>query len=221
MNSVLQDELNNRQADLDLIIDLTKFLSKQVGTSIEAGNEELLINDELINILKSVIHLMNYNQVESTLTSGIELLYDRFADNCVGYSQLRAPIQKKILSTVHKNSENIYNAVTNDINLNIPKASLKIKKLFNGNITKDTFSEMRRDYGIRVQGGRYGGNAEDLEILRDTRNDLAHGNKSFSSHGRGDSLAEFLRISNNTSLFMASTVITFDDYINNDKYLAE
>lgn len=221
MNSLLRDELENRQTDLDLVINLTKFLQMQVGSSIEGHNDSFEINDDIINILKSVIHLMNYNQVESVLTSGIAQIYDHMADNGVGYKDLNINIQKKILSSIHKNNVNIYKVVTNDINLNISKASLNITKIFNGNVTNKTFTKMKHEYGIRVKEDMHGGNSQDLERLKKTRNDLAHGNKSFSEHGQSDSLDEFLRISYNTSLFMASTVAEFDDYIGNARYLSE
>ncbi|PKG37171.1 MAE_28990/MAE_18760 family HEPN-like nuclease [Psychromonas sp. Urea-02u-13] len=222
MSSGLQEDLDARQDDLDLIIKLTSFLSKQVNSSIKGSNDvELQINDELLDILKSVIHMMNYNQVESTLTLGMEKLYDDFSDNEVGYSQLKPSIQRKVLSAVHKNDTNIYKAVTNNLDLNVADASLDLTKLFNGNVTLSTFDDIKQSYDIRVNGPRRDELEEDFNTLKKTRNDLSHGNKSYSELGRQNSLKNFLEVSSSVSSYMQHTVTAFDTYINNKKYLVD
>lgn len=221
MNSGLQSEFDARQDDLDLIIKLTQFLSKQEGKVIKGSDDkELQIDNELINILKSVIHMMNYNQVESTLTSGMQELYDDFSDNDVGYSELRPSIQRKILSAVRKNNVNIYDAVTNNLNLKIPQASLVIERLFNGNVDRETFEEIKQHYDIRVQGPRRNELTDDFKKLKKTRNDLSHGNLSYSALGRASSLKNFLEVSSSVSSYMQHTVTAFDTYISTKKYLS-
>jgi hypothetical protein len=221
MSSLIREELDAKQEDLDLIIELTEFLatSNDIRTMDSSGNE-LAIDDKLIDILKSVIHMMSYNQVESTLRGCVEEVYDHLADNEVGYDKLQNCMQKEILSAVVKNNDNIYDLVGSDLNLKIPKASLQIKKVFNGNVSKKTFNDINDHYGLRVQANSENKDGVGLGVIKHARNELAHGNMSFSKHGRKASLEEFLEISKSVSSYMQSTITAFDDYIEDEKYLA-
>lgn len=222
MNSLIREEFNTKQGDLDAIIELTKFCdrSNQITVTDPITNDNLILDENIVDILKSVIHVMSYNQVESTLRGCVEEVYDHLSDNNVGYDKLLNCMQKEILDAVVKNKENIYGSVGNDLNLKIPKASLRIRKVFNGNVTKKTFSTIQNNYGIRIAPSEENKDGEGLNVLKNARNNLSHGNISFSKHGRADSLDSFLSTSKSVSSYMLATINAFERYIEQKNYLS-
>jgi len=231
MNSLIREEFDKKQENIDIVIELTQFLEKgdllriSDSTLPQASNTgELAFNEQLVDVLKSVIYMMSYNQLESTARSCLENVYDHLEDNQVGYDQLQPNIQKEILTAVIKNHDNgkkIHHIIGSNLNKKIPKASLKIKKVFNGNVSRDTFQKINEDYGLRVMPSAENRDGIDLDTLKDARNDLAHGNKSFSEFGAGDSTHQFIELSTRVSAYISSAITAFDDYIDQESYLAE
>ena len=98
MRSPILDEFEERQSDLDHIIELTKFLNE--GNTIvirsEKGKEidSFQYGDKTLHILNGVINLMSYNQVESTMRGCLLSIYDDISDNRIKYDELKREIQK-------------------------------------------------------------------------------------------------------------------------------
>lgn len=227
MTDIVQEAFDARQSDLDALIALTTLIDKGKTLSIkdENGNEtdNLLVNDQLINVLKSVIHMVTYNQVESTVRGCIEAVYDDMDDNGIGYDKLRHDVQKEVLSGVlkgHESGKSLHKKVGSELNLKAPKVSLNVKTVFSGNVTRDTFTKIKNSYGLKINAPDDTRDGQDLGNLKNARNDLAHGNISFSKFGAKDSLDEFVAISNRTSSYLQSAITSFDDYIDNKQYLA-
>lgn len=230
MESIVREEFDKKQEDIDIIIELTKFLEK--GNLLEISNsnaqeqgytDKLPFDDQLINVLKSVIYIMSYNQLEATARSCLESVYDHLDDNEIGYEKLKPCIQKEILTAVIKNHENgnaIHKCIGSDLEKKIPRASLNIKKVFNGNVCKDTFIKINKDYDLRVTPSRENRDGEDLDTLKNARNDLAHGNKSFSEYGATYSTNDFIESSKRVSAYISSAITAFDEYIEEEKYLS-
>jgi hypothetical protein len=226
MTDIIQEEFDARQSDLDALIALTTLIDKGKILSIKAenGNEPdtLVVNEQLIDVLKSVIHIVTYNQVESTVRGCIEAVYDNLDDNNIGYDMLRKDIQKEILSGILKGYESgntLHGKVGSELNLKTPRVSLNLKKVFSGNVSRDTFTYLKDSYGLKVNAPREARDGQDLGGLKNARNDLAHGNISFSKFGAKDSLIEFIAISGRTSCYLQSAIMSFEDYIENKQYL--
>lgn len=55
----------------------------------QTHKDEIESNTLRVNILKSSVHMMLYNQVENTARGCIESIYDHLQDNEVNYASLR------------------------------------------------------------------------------------------------------------------------------------
>lgn len=226
MDSIVREEFEDRQSDIDSFIDLVKFLDNCEGGTIfkEESNdlEYFSVNDSLVDVLKSVIYLLSYNQVESTLRGCVEGVYDHIDDNNVGYDQLRSSIQNEVLKAFKKSkisNQNLQNQLGSNLSLSLPKTTLDIRGIFNGNISQSKVVGIKNAYGLEISAPVEARDGTDLTTLKDARNDLAHGNDSFSDYGSRNSLADCVNISDRTSIYLNSTISAFDSYLVEEGYL--
>ena len=226
MASLVLEEFESRQDDIDRLIELAQFLDDAEIISkkdCDSGNEDQIeIDDRMKSIMNSLIQLASYNQIESTMRGCLESLYDNIDDRSVSYDKLTNCIQKNIIKSIingGKSTESLHSNLGQEIAQKIPKSSLNIRKIFNGNVSKETITKIKKDYEIEIIAPLGTRDGVEITLLKDARNDLAHGNKSFSEHGRKYSLEEVINVCNRTNNYLRATISSFDDYIEQEKYL--
>lgn len=215
MESIIQEEFDCRQEDIDLIIDLIMELQK--GDFIKSNID----NDRLVNTLSSVISLMTYNQIESTMRGCLESLYDDINDKKIPYDQLKNDIQLEVFNGILKKfttGKGLHSAVGTNFHLMAPIISLNIRSIFNGNIDTKKIHAIKEKYAVNVDADIAYRNGMDITSFKDARNDLAHGNISFSAYGNRNPYTEVIDKSNRTSGYMKAIISAFDLYISNQDY---
>ncbi len=183
---------------------------------------------------KAHLFLLLYNLMESSVDNGIrEILdqlidrrvaFDKCCDNirrflvfCLGKQNLgkRDRLEKVILGdheitrdviycdVIYKRSKNANKWITN-----IPISS--------GNVTKETIVKLSDNYGFSAPGvdGQY------LSTVTDIRNDLAHGNRSFSEVGRDYTIERIFEIKANVIAYLDALLTNIAKYIQEQQYLA-
>ncbi|RDL28810.1 hypothetical protein DA099_17225 [Photobacterium damselae] len=225
MSSIIQEEFEHRQEDIDLIIELINFLSNSNSIIVHPDNEEehrsYSYDSRLISTLSGVISLMTYNQIESTMRGCLEALYDDMTDNNIHYHDLKVDIQKTILDGIVKNYPNgnlLHGKVGAELTKKLPLASLNIRKVFNGNIDSQKIYKIRDTYGISFSVNPALRNGVEITSFKDARNDLAHGNISFSKYGNDNPYTEVIDKSGRVSGYLRAIISGFDSYIEEKKY---
>lgn len=225
MDSIIQEEFDHRQDDIELIIELVEKLSE--GSTLDILNdtnseiETFNYQDRLINTLSSVICLMTYNQIESTMRGCLEALYDDISDNQVSYEALKEDIQKEVLTGILKKydtGKSLHSSVGSNLHINAPAISLNIRKVFNGNIDSQKVYDIKNTYGVNVLADSAYRNGVDITSFKDARNDLAHGNISFSEYGDNNPYSDVISKSKRVTGYMNSVISAFDTYIDEQKY---
>ncbi|XQK39729.1 MAE_28990/MAE_18760 family HEPN-like nuclease [Escherichia coli] len=184
----LRDEYEERARDIMELLSLASSIeihTQQLDP--QAHQDEIESNILRVNILKSSVHMMLYNQVENTARGCIESIYDHLQDNDVNYASLREKLQVNILHRIVSDNEtgqSLYKKIGTDISKRIISASLNIRKEFNGNVCKPVLHKITQAYGITIANSPECRNGIDLDLLKDIRNELAHGSTSFSKRGK-------------------------------------
>ncbi|WP_407221511.1 MAE_28990/MAE_18760 family HEPN-like nuclease [Escherichia coli] len=184
----LRDEYEERARDIMELLSLASSIeihTQQLDP--QAHQDEIESNILRVNILKSSVHMMLYNQVENTARGCIESIYDHLQDNEVNYASLREKLQVNILHRIVSDNEtgqSLYKKIGTDISKRIISASLNIRKEFNGNVCKPVLHKITQAYGITIANSPECRNGIDLDLLKDIRNELAHGSTSFSKRGK-------------------------------------
>lgn len=225
MTTLVLDEFEKRQEDLDLMIGFLGSISAGKTIKIYDGNNHeittLELNTELISILNSLLHLMTYNQAESSIRGCIESLYDDFSDSSVKYSQLKPPIQKELLSGIirkYQNGKSLHDALGASVDEKIPLISLDIDKIISGNVERKTITQLSENYGLPINAPKDSRDGTELGNFKNARNDLAHGNKSFSEFGATKPLQATIDESTRVTAFLKSVIVAFGVYITNKSY---
>ncbi|CAK3751229.1 putative MAE-28990/MAE-18760-like HEPN domain-containing protein [Vibrio crassostreae] len=225
MDSLAKENFENRLDDIDLIRALSEVIdNKLLAEKSTEAEITVTINEDTLNVLKSCIQMLTYNLVESSMRSCLEGVYDHIEDNGVGYNQLVANVQEEILSGFLKKFDTgalFRSEVKNDLNLLGPKASLAPKKVFNGNIDADKVHSIKKKYRLNLNPHRELRNGTDLDWLKDSRNELSHGNSSFSEHGRKDDLKRVLEQTDRVVGYVNTVITSFEDYMDTQSYLRQ
>uniref|UniRef100_UPI00352B548B MAE_28990/MAE_18760 family HEPN-like nuclease n=1 Tax=Klebsiella quasipneumoniae TaxID=1463165 RepID=UPI00352B548B len=220
----LRDEYEERASDIGEIISLALAISEQ-SESLDQNTQQSLASclETRVNILKSSLHMMLYNQVENTARGCIESIYDHLQDSEVSYSSLKDKFQISILHRIISDNEtgkSLYQKIGSDISKKIISASMNIRKEFNGNVCKPVLHKITQAYGIQIATSPECRNGADLDLLKDIRNDLAHGSTSFSRKGQLDPLREVISRAQRIDIYLRLLISSTEEYIATSGYLS-
>ncbi|HGL4164806.1 MAE_28990/MAE_18760 family HEPN-like nuclease [Citrobacter koseri] len=220
----LREEYEERASDITEMLSLANSI-EATRSHLDATSQQDAISsiDTKVNILKSSVHMMLYNQVENTARGCIEAIYDHLQDSAISYSSLKDKFQINILHRIVNDNESgksLYRKIGNDISRKIISASINIRKEFNGNVCKTVLYKITQDYGITVANSPECRNGVELDLLKDIRNELAHGSTSFSRKGQDDPLEEVIQRSNRIDIYLRLLISSTEEYIARSGYLS-
>lgn len=220
----LREEYEERASDIMEIISLASAIYEESERLDQNAQQGLVSRLETrVNILKSSIHMMLYNQVENTARGCIESIYDHLQDSEVNYSSLKDKFQISILHRIISDNEtgkSLYQKIGSDISKKIISASMNIRKEFNGNVCKPVLHKITQAYGIQIATSPECRNGADLDLLKDIRNELAHGSTSFSKKGQLDSLEEVISRAQRIDIYLRLLISSTEEYIATSGYLS-
>jgi hypothetical protein len=195
MEFIIED-LDARKQELDEYLRLIDFLDTNSLLKGENG-EQFEVTSLLKKTMKGSVYLLLYSLVESTMREAVVAIHDDITSSSSPFEHLREELQLKILSRARRDGISISRLLAeenDDISLKLHKATLNRKKLFSGNVDREKIKSVAETYGFsHTTDYLKTGHGEQLTTVKQHRNDLAHGNKTFSGVGGGAS-AEELRI---------------------------
>ena len=185
------------------------------------GEREIkAIDSELGKTLKANCFLLLYNLVESSMRNAVEAIFDELKGKKVSFNAVRKEIKKVVLQNFKNRSPDNIHTKIKDISLDIITAGFDSKKLFSGNIDRDEIIKTARKYGFSYDTDyattKHG---ENLFNIMEKRNDLAHGNKSFSEVGKLVSISDLLKIKDEVIEYIGQILKNIESYLNEKEYL--
>ena len=185
----------DKAKEIDLYFD---FLKKVVvsGASLNLptkGNPKTVPFDaELQKILKANAIILLYNLIESSIRNGLAYIYDSIANEGINYWHLRKELQFLWLENWIKPDPNrSFDASTQKIHDIIERilaaevASFDIDLVpIRGTLDAMRIRTLSKKYGFSAKTKRATRGGDLLVKIKNGRNDLAHGIKSFTEYGR-------------------------------------
>lgn len=213
----VKDEFARRSEEIDaLYAHIQNVEATQDAVSRDAS-------PGLVSILASSLCLMLYNQVESTAFSCVESIYDGVHEKRISFDRLVPGFKKKILSDcrqAYHSADSIMLALKNsDISAALAKASLKLDKVFSGNVDARKIREVLGCYNLVITAPSHLNQGADLLNLKSARNSLAHGSSSFDKYGRNYTLADLCKLRDNVREYMAHLIGLTESYLESEAYL--
>lgn len=203
--------------------------------SIETHKKEKIINGtscefipkrDLQKILRSNCFLLLYNLVESSVRNGILSVYDSIHDDSLKYEELSEKIQDIWLThqtsqtkTLEKSKKTVLKGLMKEV-LEGNQIVLKEDTInIAGNLDYDNIQKIINTYGFfgKITVNKKHINSA-LYKVKQERNLLAHGNKTFCESGEIITMSELTNIKDNISKYLGETLLNIETYIDNKRY---
>lgn len=219
---IIIEDLKTKEKEIEEYLELVQYLSGSKTLKNNEGKEKI-INTQLIKTLKGTVYLLLYNLIESTMRDSIVAIHDKISENETPFEQLREKLQRKILFRAKNdniNIDNLFTKIKNNISLEIHAATLNKKQLFSGNINRDEIQKIADVYGFDYATNYENtGHGKHLDKVKTNRNNLAHGNKTFSQVGENNSIEELKQLSKEIISYIYEIHDNIVDYVDNKNYL--
>lgn len=189
-----------------------------------------VIKIDTTSILKSSFFLMLYNCVESTIVNCLNTIIREIRVNQCKYSDLSEAMQLVSLAAYDYNIQQAENKEKRveclkkqiDFSTGLSVFNVDVKAL-TGSSSQGTFSGSLDSREIRKLFGRIGLDLTDLTCVemvkvRDCRNKLAHGEKSFQECCRDFTIQYIEASKNNTLTYLENLIDKVDIYIQTKSY---
>lgn len=231
------DLLSQRSLEIAAYLDFLKVaVERRAMVSARDGELQLPLALELTHTLKANLVLLLYSAMEATLVQLLDEMHDAIGANCSSADALNAQLLRVVLRTVKKDSKATVLSSASPLHTSLfrywmddwkGRTSGKDKRVdgISGSVDSLVFYEQLKKFGVVAQtvNDRPPAHLTDaaLQKVKTNRNELAHGEKSFTDLGRdlavptleADSLAVF-----DTLKKIAAEV---DSYLQSRRYLAQ
>lgn len=198
-----------------------------VMVDIDNGNPDIHTadNTRFYKIMKSNFLLMLYNLVEACVVSGMMEIYENLKNDNCSYNQAICEI-REIWSknqiheiygpttgrvTYENRVQQIIQHITTNAPIILSKDALGIRGNLNAKKIKDICDKHRIRYRLATSG-------ESLERIKRERNNLAHGDVSFSDCARDLTINDLENIKDEVILFLMGILTGMNDYYNQKAY---
>jgi len=182
----------------------------------KAGKKVKEIDPELIKTLKASSFLLLYNLIESTIRDAIEEIFNELQNQSVSFDKIRPELKKIVIQNLkRRNPDKVLQKVV-DISVDIITVGFDKEELFSGNIDAQKIKKIAKEYGFSPKTKT---DSSDLLTVKDNRNDLAHGIKSFAEVGKEKSTDELIKIKNKVVKYLRQILENIQIYIDNQEYL--
>lgn len=183
-------------------------------------------NSTFFKILKSNFILMLYNLIEACTVSGILEIYEELHQDGCSYNTVideikniwrsrqisNVYVQTASKATYDNKVKEIITAITSNVPIVLTREELKT---LGGNLDDKKIMALCDKHRIRYVAK---GDSQKLRIVRQKRNDLAHGDVSFSDCARDYTLADLDEIKDAVIQFMESIIEGMQKYYNEHGY---
>lgn len=218
---LIKEDLNIRATEIYEFVRLLEFIEDSDLITNNAG-EQYAINLSLKNTLKGMVFLLLYNLTEATMRESIAHIHDELDDKAIEFNQLKDSLRKEILKRAKSEKIGLEQLLkdTIPISTKLASATFDKKNLFSGNIDHEKVREQAKIYGFEsrttYEKTKHG---ENLKLIKNKRNDLAHGNDSFAAIGRIYATTDLNKFVNEVIAYLDEITTHIADYVASQNYL--
>jgi hypothetical protein len=212
-------DFNIRTAEIKNYLNFASEID--AGTISLQYNAESSLNPILAQAWSKTVRascfLLIYNLVESTMKNAIAAIFDDLQSHSVPFDACREGIKKVVLNNFKALSPERALSELLQIALDVVIKTFNKDKIFSGNIDSRKISEIAATYGFATPIGQ----GHHLLTIKNHRNDLAHGDKSFDEIGRDYAIGDIVNMFTHTELYLQSALDNIELYIDNQVYLMQ
>ncbi|HFF8549482.1 TPA: MAE_28990/MAE_18760 family HEPN-like nuclease [Kluyvera cryocrescens] len=221
-----REDFDTRSGEILAYLDLLKFIENAGAELLSSDDYEnkFTVTAESRKTLKGTVYILLYNLIESTMREAICFIHETIYDRNIQFDNLKKNLKSEILKRLKNESvsiDNFVSGLTKGISCGISYGTFNKKKLFSGNIDREEIKEKALVYGFSTSSDYiHTKHGEKLSTVKQHRNDLAHGNVSFSEIGKNVSYQDLENVSLEVIAYLDAIATNIEQYIHSDGYLA-
>lgn len=192
---------------------------------MEASDMSITLNVEIIQIFRATFYLVLYNLIESTINDIIREYKETVSSEKLTIDKLSPQARaiyidgiignKSSEDSLSKIIENIVKNVIDGKNVAIERTKFNVS----GNVNYEFFNQVMSSLGC---GGKISVNKEDIancmEKVKNYRNNLAHGNISFVSVGRAQTVTDMKKEYDLITTYLQEVIEGLITHLDKKKY---
>lgn len=217
-------EYLQRLKEVDLYFSTFKVLDNSSCTleSVDiAGNHQSLpINSDLIKIIKANGFILLYNLVEATVRNSITAVINSIEVEHVTYKMVTDEMRNlwikqefksiKEIERIRSRVQSLLSEVLDDAHFALRSECVSIS----GNIDAQEIRNISRQIGCSEPR-----DGSPLFQIKNKRNELAHGEKTFCEIGKDFTIQDLIRCKEETTLFLETVIANMENYISTKAFL--
>jgi hypothetical protein len=173
-------------------------------------------HEELLKTFKATCYLLLYNLVESTMRNAIEAIFEELRSSGVIFDDCRLELRKEILSNFKKRAMEKLLPKLLSFARDVIHETFECQESFSGNLDARAIRQAAKRFGFAEPTGR---DYSLLLTVKDNRNDLAHGDKSFAEVGRNATPGDLREAQAQTVDILSKTLHNIRNYLQQRHYL--
>lgn len=216
-------EYNKRLKEVSLYLEAIKLLDNGdcsiICKDINGDIREQIIDGELTKIMKANGFLLLYNLIEATIRNSISAILNSISTDKLTFKLLSDNLKKlwinqeinktKDISKFKENVSELSEKILNDKLLEFSSECVNIS----GNIDAQKIREIAKKFGyLEPKDGR------GLQTIKDKRNQLAHGEFTFSDIGKNFTSNDLIDYKLEVVTFIENVLNNVETYINAKGY---
>ena len=170
---------------------------------------------ELVKTLKANAFLLLYNLIESTVKNALEAIFDELQNNSIDFDACRNELRRIILVNLKRRDVDKLLPLVTKLANDLARITFNKDELFAGNVDAKLIRKTAERYGFAAPRKR----SDNLLTVKDNRNDLAHGNKTFAEVGREYDFARLEQIRVQVTDYLSELIDNIENYIAQQGYL--
>ncbi|SCW41273.1 MAE_28990/MAE_18760 family HEPN-like nuclease [Mucilaginibacter sp. NFR10] len=221
-------EFETRVKEIDLYFDfITDIIENEAQLLFPKKQKTKYknIDSELTKILKANAFLLLYNLIESSLKKSIQEIYNSLNKENAKYVSVTDEIKKRWIEVNYKNfksqpyvAEKILEII-NTINEDVINMDFNASKTISGNVDSRKIKEFSTIYGFSSKTHHTTNDGNKLYVVKNKRNDLAHGTISFSDCGKEYTIEDITEIKKQVVSYMRGILKNVSKFLDEKKYL--
>lgn len=227
---MLEEEFEIRLKDIEESFSILRFIDSvetHVNSVVQNStvNENLNLNRRMQQCLRADFIMLLYNAIESTISNCVYALYDAIKDCNLKYGDLREELRAVWIKELIKKDMSLSKnrKVAKNIADNVENRIIELNDLpsnISGNLDFRKILAISSDFGIQfgpIQDSQRISSI--LLYIKQARNDLAHGNKTFSAIGSMLTFMDLKDYKDKVIVFLRFVINKYEEYINNKEFL--
>ena len=216
--TTVQLDFQSRVAEIEAYLD---FVSRvDAGDTLLIASADALpaysaaARDDLLRTFRASAILLIYNLMESTVTNAVEAIFDELRSQRVHFNDCRVEVRRVVLTHLKQHNPGDILPELLQLSTDIIIKTFRKDKVVSGNVDARRIKDLSDEYGINHPAA----DGNDLLTVKTTRNDLAHGSKSFAEVGRTFTVSDIVRIKDKVIAYLTALLSNVASYIHDQDY---